>query len=192
MDVRQVQGDTDRDLWVSVRAGGVDAYAVIYERHADAVYNYAFRRTGSWARAEDVTSMVFLEGWRRRSSTELTHQSALPWLYGIANNVIRHQKRSHLRHQRMLARLPHAPVEPDHGPAVVGRLDDERRTALVLEAIEVLTEVEREVVALCVWSGLGYAEASIAMGVPVGTVKSRLARARQRLRDHTREKEEPS
>ena len=190
MRVRQVQGDTDRDLWSSVRQGSVDAYTEIYERHADAVYNYAFRRTGSWAKAEDVTSMVFLEGWRRRASTDLTHQSALPWLYGITNNVLRHQTRSHLRHQRMLSRLPPPGVEPDPAAGVVGRLEDERQMALVLKAMEVLTDLESEVVALCVWAGLGYAEASLAMGVPVGTVESRLARARQRLRDATREGEE--
>lgn len=154
------------------------------------VDHYAFRRTGSWARAEDITSLVFLEGWRRRRSSDLTHASALPWLYGIANNIIRHQGRSHLRHQRMLARLPRAGTEPDLAGGVVGRLEDERRMALVLAAMALLTEVEREVVALCIWSGLGYAEASIATGVPVGTVKSRLARARQRLRDATTESEE--
>lgn len=184
----QSQDVSDKDLWASVQQGGADAYATIYERHATAVYNFAFRRTGSWARAEDVTSTVFLEGWRRRSS-DLTHDSALPWLYGITNNVIRHQSRSHLRHRRMLARLPPFGVEPDPAADVVGRLDDERRTALVLTAMDVLTEVEREVVTLCVWAALTYEEASTAMGVPVGTVKSRLARARQRLRDETSESE---
>ena len=86
------------------------------------------------------------------------------------------------RHAVTLARLPKQQAEPDFADEVAGRIDDRERTALVRKALAALGKAEREVLALCVFSGLDYAEAAEALGVPVGTVRSRLSRARQRLR----------
>jgi RNA polymerase sigma-70 factor (ECF subfamily) len=109
----------------------------------------------------------------------------LPWLYGIANNVCRRQWRTGARFQRMLLRLPNGHVEPDLADAVVSRLDDERRMRAALHAMRHLNPDEQDVIALCVWSDLGYAEAAMALGIPIGTVRSRLSRARQKLRRET-------
>jgi RNA polymerase sigma factor (sigma-70 family) len=188
--VNQAPAESDADLWASVRRGDSAAFERVYQRHADAIFNYAFRRTSSWAHAEDVTSMVFLEAWRRRNDTELTTQLVLPWLYGIANNICRRQWRTLMRFQRMLAKLPKDQAEPDPADAVVSRLEDERRMRAALEAVRDLSLDEQDVIALCVWSGLGYAEAAVALGVPIGTIRSRLSRARQKLRRETTTMEE--
>jgi RNA polymerase sigma-70 factor, ECF subfamily len=182
--VRVIEAAPDRQLWAQTRQGDPEAFAALYERHVDAVLNHCFRRTGTWALAEDLTSSVFLETWRRRHVLEVeAGESMLPWLLGTANNVIRHQMRSLLRHRKALARLPHAVTGPDHSEEAVGRIDAEERMRRVLGAMKHLTLVEQEVIALCVWAGLGYADAAVAMGVPIGTVRSRLARARERLRE---------
>jgi RNA polymerase sigma-70 factor (ECF subfamily) len=182
--VRVIEAAPDRQLWAQTRQGDPEAFAEIYERHVDAVLNHCFRRTGSWQLAEDLTSSVFLETWRRRHVVELDLDgSMLPWLLGTANNVIRHQMRSLLRHRKALARLPHSVTGPDLSDEAVARVDAETRMRQVLGVMKRLTLVEQEVIALCVWAGLGYADAAVAMGVPIGTVRSRLARARERLRE---------
>jgi RNA polymerase sigma-70 factor (ECF subfamily) len=182
--VRVIEAAPDRQLWAQTRQGDPEAFAALYERHVDAVLNHCFRRTGSWALAEDLTSSVFLETWRRRHVLEIDPgASMLPWLLGTANNLIRHQLRTLLRHRRALSRLPHVVAGPDPSEEASERIDAEVRMRRVLDAMKSLTLVEQEVIALCVWAGLGYADAAVAMGIPIGTVRSRLARARERLRE---------
>lgn len=174
---------SDMDLWAQCRSGDPQAFGDLFHRHATAVYNHAFRRTGSWERAEDAVSIVFLETWRLRSKVTLDEGGTLlPWLLGVANNVIRRQYRTRLRHARLLAKLPPPDLEPDHADDVDQRLADERRMREVLADMESLTVSEKEVVTLCLWAELTYEQAAVAMGVPVGTVRSRLSRARAKLR----------
>ena len=177
-------GPSDVGLWDRTKAGDGGAFAELYRRHERAVLNHAFRRTGSWQQAEDITSLVFLETWRQRDrpSVEVT---LLPWLLGVANNIVRHQNRSLRRHRAAMDRINSHISEPDHSDDVAQRIDDERQMAAVREAMSSLTRVEQETVALCVWAGLSYSEAATAMRVPIGTVRSRLARARTRLKTTT-------
>lgn len=161
--------------------GDEHAFGELFDRHARAVYNYCFRRTADWSVAEDLTSVVFLETWRRRDQVRMSGDSLLPWLYGVATNVLRNHRRSLRRHRDALARLP-LPATPDETEDAAARVDAERRMREVLESIRSLPRRDQEVLVLCVWEGLGYAEAAEALGVPVGTVRSRLARARERLR----------
>jgi len=85
---RAHQGVPDSELWR--RAAGHDgtAFGELFERHADAVYLHCFRRTASWSTAEELTSVVFLEAWRRRRAVRLDTDSILPWLLAVANNAI--------------------------------------------------------------------------------------------------------
>ena len=172
---------SDERLVVEARAGGGAAFGLLFERYGDAIYNYCFRPTASWSSAEDLTSVVFLEAWRCRDRAGVHNGSALPWLYGIATNVCRNARRSAYRARRALARLPQERATYDHADDVVGRIDDERRMREVLTVINALPRAQRDVVALVVWEGLDYAAAAAALGVPVGTVRSRLSRVRSRL-----------
>lgn len=175
---------TDRMLWEDPAQTRADVYAKLFERHAKAVYNYCFRQTGSWAAAEDLVSVVFLEAWRRRRDVSLHQDSALPWLYGVATNVCRNNQRSTRRHRAALRRINDQLSEPDPADEVANRVDDERRMRDLRAALRTLPRREQEVLGLVVWSGLDYAAAAAALGVPVGTVRSRLSRARTRLAGH--------
>ena len=173
---------TDAELWRLAANGDASAFGVLFERHAKTVYNYCFRRTADWAAAEDLTSVVFLEAWRRRSDVRLDGASALPWLLGVATNVVRNRWRSQRRHRAALERLP-AERPADFGDDAVARLDDERRMREALRLLARLPRREQDVLALCAWQGLSYEEAALALELPVGTVRSRLSRARARLRE---------
>jgi RNA polymerase sigma factor (sigma-70 family) len=159
-----------------------DAFGLLFERHANAIYNYCFRRVGDWATAEDLLSIVFLEAWRRRDK-ELPPEKVLPWLYGIATNVVRNRRRSQRRYAAALKRVPAPDAERRFTEVVDDSLDDERQMQDVLALIGRLPRREQDVFALCGWSELSYEDAAMALAIPVGTVRSRLSRARARLRE---------
>jgi RNA polymerase sigma factor (sigma-70 family) len=172
----------DSVLWSRSRAGDADAFGLLFERHAKAIYNYCFRRIGDWAAAEDLLSIVFLEAWRRRSK-KLPPDKVLPWLYGIATNVIRNRRRSERRFAAALRRVPEAPPDPGFADLAEERIHDEGRIRRALALVSRLPTREQEVFVLCIWTDLSYEEAAVALGVPLGTIRSRLSRARQRLRE---------
>jgi RNA polymerase sigma factor (sigma-70 family) len=175
---------TDAVLWERAAAGEADAFGTIFERHVRTVYNYCFRRTADWSQAEELTAIVFLEAWRRRGQVVLERDEALPWLLGVATNVLRNVRRSQRRHRAALERLPRERVA-DFAGDVDERLDDERQMRAALRALRKLSRDDQDVLALCVWEELTYEQAALALGVPVGTVRSRLSRARARLRELT-------
>ncbi len=174
-------GRTEQELADALRVGDSTALADLFDRHADRIYNHCFRATGDWADAEDATASVFLEVWQHRERVRSTDGSALPWLYGVATNVCRNLTRKRRRGWRAFTLLPAPVPEPDHADDVADRLATEDRMRRVLTAVADLPQREREVLALVVWSGLTYDEAASSLGVPVGTVRSRLSRARGRL-----------
>jgi RNA polymerase sigma factor (sigma-70 family) len=175
---------SDRDLWSHAANEGVgEAFGELFERHANRVYAHCFSRTGSWSMAEDLTSVVFLEAWRRRGDVRFSGDSALPWLLGVANNATRNAQRSVRRHNLLLAKLPPPGEEADIAAEAAARVDQERLARHLLCAMGGLRQAEQEVLALCDWAGLSYSEAAVAIGVPEGTVRSRLFRARQHLRE---------
>ena len=173
---------SDGDLWARSRAGDADAFGLLFERYASLIYNYCFRRIGSRATAQDMLSLVFLEAWRRRNKG-LPQDKVLPWLYGIATNVVRHQRRSERRFAAALGRLPRPEAEPDFAGATVEHLDYEWQAQQALGVLRTLPKGEQDVFVLCVGMELSYEDAAAALGVPVGTVRSRLSRARARLRE---------
>lgn len=173
---------SDADLWSRSRAGDRDAFGTLFERHGKALYNYCFRRIGSWATAEDMLSVVFIEAWRRRDQ-DLPPDKVLPWLYGIATNVVRNQRRSERRYAAALNRVPAVRPEPDFAGLSDERVDDEWQTQGALNLLRQLPRREQEAFVLCAWMELSYEDAAIALQVPVGTVRSRLSRARTRLRE---------
>ena len=177
---RPVMEHADGRLWSLAADGDPAAFGELYDRHHRAVYNYLFRRTASWDRAEELTSVVFLEAWRRRRRADIAG-SALPWLLGVAHNVVRNEWRSTRRHGAALRRFPQPRESEALDEVVVARIDAERRMHRVLALVSRLPERERAVLELVAWAGLSYESAATALGVPVGTVRSRLSRARARL-----------
>lgn len=174
-----------------IRDGDATAFEELFDEYARAVYGHAFRLTANWSTAEDVVSLTFLEAWRLRSRIDPEGGSLRPWLLGIATNVARNVRRAARRHDEALARMPRAEAVPDFADEIAGRLDDTGRLAAVRRAYGSLRRQEQEVFALCVWSGLDYAEAAEALDIPVGTVRSRLSRARRKLEKAEREPAAP-
>ncbi|WP_433303825.1 RNA polymerase sigma factor [Actinoplanes sp. CA-030573] len=184
-DTADITRAGDGELWRRAGQGEAACFGVLFDRHGEAVRAFCARRTGSLDAADDLVSIVFLEAWRRRADVELVDDNALPWLYGIARRTMQHRWRTALRHRRALDRLPPPPPAPDHADEVAARLDDERHLTRLAAALERLRPADRDVLVLCVWQGLTYADAAVALGVPVGTVRSRLSRARSRLEAET-------
>jgi RNA polymerase sigma factor (sigma-70 family) len=172
---------SDQELWRAASDGSPEVWGELFARHHRAVYNYCFRRTGTWTAAEELTSAVFLQAWRRRRSVDPGDQSALPWLFGIATMLTRNHHRSLRRYRGALARVALPPHEPDPADEVSERLDAQQRAARLRERLTILPRRDREVLELAATGELSHAEIGSALGIPVGTVKSRLARARRRL-----------
>jgi RNA polymerase sigma-70 factor (ECF subfamily) len=176
---------TDADLWDRLLGGDREALGVLFDRHGNAVYNFAFRRTACWSVAEEVVQATFLTTWRRardRRLPLLDHTTALPWLLGVASheaqNATRTLQRRERRHQRIEAT---AEALADHADDVAARIDDERRMAEVRRAMTVIPAHQRITIELVLWSGLSLTEAADVLHVAEGTVKSRLARGRSHL-----------
>ncbi|MFB6705748.1 RNA polymerase sigma factor [Streptomyces sp. NPDC056333] len=162
--------------------GDREAFADLYDRYARTVYHHACRLTGDLSAAEDVMSETFLVAWRTREQVDPEGGPLGPWLLGIATNRARNHRRGVGRRLAFLARQPKPKETEDFAEAFAERLDQQRELAAVREVLDQLRQPEREVLALCVWAGLDYAQAAAALDVPVGTVRSRLSRARARLR----------
>ena len=183
VDAAPSRGDRDlgdRELWGRA-AEDPEAFGTVFERHARAVFAFCVRRCGDRALAEDLTSIVFLEAWKQRAAFEPTGTTVLPWLLGIANNMCRNATRSRRRHRAALRRIPLGPSAAGVENDVVSRVDTAAALESARRALDGLSRHEREVVVLVSWSDLTYGEAAAALGVPVGTVRSRLARARRKL-----------
>lgn len=166
-----------------LRAGDHDVFAQLFVAHSDEVFAAALRLTGSRASAEDVTSETFLVAWRRRGDVEPSDLPLRGWLLAIAAHQAMNVTRGRRRRLAFLGADRARPgVVADFADETAGRIDDARRLERTRRAMAALTRRELEVVSLCVWSELSYQEAADALGIPVGTVRSRLNRARERLR----------
>ena len=137
-------------------------------------------RQADWSEAEDLTAVVFLEAFRRRKHVVVVDGKLLPWLYGIATNVLRNRRRALWRHRHLVAQLTDESVKAVE-PDAATRTEAAMQMRSVLTRIATLPRVQQDVIALCLWSGLSYEEAAVALDVPVGTIRSRLSRARAAL-----------
>jgi len=175
----------ENSIRARIRTGDPEAFGQAFEEHAGAVHRHALRMTADRSVAEDVVSLTFLEAWRLRARVEPEGGSLRPWLLGIATNVIRNSRRAARRHREAMAKLPPREDAPDFAVELTGRIADAEQLLAAKAALERLRPAEREVFALCVWEGLDHAAVAEALGKPVGTIRSRLSRARARLRELT-------
>jgi RNA polymerase sigma-70 factor (ECF subfamily) len=159
------------------------AFQEIFQRHFDCVYRYCARRIGTQA-GEDAAGEVLCRAFEHRSQYDRARPDARPWLLGIAANVVAGHLRSSGRqaaaYQRAASYLLAGALVDDH--AGVG-VDARQELRVVAKALASMPTVEVETLLLYVWDELSYADIAIALDVPVGTVRSRLSRVRQRLRD---------
>lgn len=174
---------SDRDLWRSLAAGDESAFRELFLRHSDAVYNFCFRRTASWSAAEDAVQCTFAALWRRARSAsvdELRLESARPVLLAMARDQCSNANRAGQRRLSLVDRVgtESSSATEDNTAAWV---EAESTMHLIREALAVLPAHQRDVVELVAWSELSLQETAAALGISVGTVKSRLARARARL-----------
>jgi RNA polymerase sigma factor (sigma-70 family) len=167
--------DTDATLMERSLCGRPDAFVEIVRRHERAVHAYLARRSGPEA-ADDLLAEVWLRAFSSRTTFDTQQFTALPWLYGIARNVLRAHWRA--------AAGDGPPPEPviDPWDEVAERLDSQAQARSLVPALKALPEVEREVLLLVAWEQLTPAEAAEALGIPQGTARSRLHRARLALR----------
>ena len=155
----------------------------LFDRHATVVFRYLVRRVGV-DHAELLLGDVFRIAFEKRATYDGERPSARPWLYGIATNLLAHHRRSEARRITATARLlaSQRPAD-DVTEQVVDRLDAAELWPHVAEAVARLPEGERDALLLYVWEDLSYEEIATALDVPVGTVRSRLNRARLNLRE---------
>jgi RNA polymerase sigma factor (sigma-70 family) len=165
---------------IAVSIDRPESFAAVFDRHYPAVYRYLARRTSS-AAAEDLASITFVVAFERRGSFRPASTSARPWLLGIATNVLHERHRLQRRELDTLTRL-RAERSPD-ADEDAGELGEIGRQRLG-DALADLALAQRDVLLLHAWEELSYEEIALALEVPVGTVRSRLARARAQLRSH--------
>ncbi|MCE4024451.1 sigma-70 family RNA polymerase sigma factor [Microbacterium sp. Au-Mic1] len=159
-----------------------EAFAEFFDRHAASVNAFATYRVG-YVAAEDVLSETFLTAFRRRFDFDLTAESGIPWLLGIAARLIRRYRAVEARQWKSFAASAQREELVTSGGVdeALKRVDAERAVAALKTRIAALAPRDRETLLLYAWQGLTYDEVAVALGVPVGTVRSRLNRVRRRL-----------
>ena len=170
---------TDAEVIAASRADPAE-FAEIYDRHAGAIVRFLVRRVGG--DGEELLGEVFRIAFERRDAFDVGRADAAPWLYGIAANLVAKHRRSAARRTRALARIDRQRPD-DEADRIVAMIDADRRWPEVTTLIARLPAGEREVVLLYAWEDLSYEQIATTLDIPVGTVRSRLNRARRRLRE---------
>jgi RNA polymerase sigma-70 factor (ECF subfamily) len=153
------------------------AFAAVFDRHWPGLHRYCASRAGP--AGEDLAAETFRVAFDARGSFDSRYEDARPWLYGIATNLVR-------RHFREAARRggPFDRAELDFTDDALGRVEARALGPELAAALRSVADGDRDALLLHAWEGLTYSEIARAMGVPVGTVRSRIHRARTLLRAH--------
>ena len=176
---RVATGDDATLIARSLRAP--ECFGALFDRHAPAISRYVARRLGPDA-ADDLVAETFLVAFRRRGHYDAAHADARPWLYGIATRLVGRHRRDEVRFFRAIASTGVDPAAEPVADRVTERVAAQAARRELAAALACLSQAQRDVL-LLVASGLGYEEAALALGVPLGTVSSRLVRARRKVRE---------
>ncbi|MFF5846487.1 RNA polymerase sigma factor [Streptomyces massasporeus] len=158
-----------------------ERFAALFDRHAPAIHQYVARRLGRDA-ADDVTAETFLTAFRIRARFDPARAGVRPWLYGIAAKHIGRHRRQEVQALKLLARTGHDPVADSWTDSADDRVAAEAAARPLAGALARLSAGDRHVLLLFAWADFSYQEIAEALGIPVGTVRSRLNRARRKLR----------
>lgn len=172
----------DAELWHAALGGDADAFNGLFRRHRDRVFRHAARLVDTAADADDVAAAAFFELWRRRAHVGLVDGSPLPWLLVTAANLARNVRRGTARYRAVLDRLPRSAEVEDPAERALDRLSRQRGEGVVRVAVQQLPAVDLHLLLLTALEGLSVQDASAALGLKEGTGRSRLSRARARLR----------
>jgi RNA polymerase sigma-70 factor (ECF subfamily) len=177
----EASADADDAAVVQLSRHEPEHFSVLFRRHAPHIQRYVVRRLGQDA-ADDIVAETFLLAFRQRDSYDQTRADARPWLYGIATNLIGRHRRAEIRLYRALARTGADPVMEPFTDRVDDRVSASTASRRLATALARLPEKLRDTLLLVAWGDLSYEEVATALGVPVGTVRSRVSRARSKLR----------
>jgi RNA polymerase sigma factor (sigma-70 family) len=158
-----------------------ERFAVLFDRHAPHIHRYLARRAGRQV-ADDLVAETFLTAFAKRDRYDLGYSDARPWLYGIATNLVGQHHRDEARQYRIMQRAVAEPEVPDHADRVAAGVTAQATRALLEAALAALPAGDRDVLLLIAWEQLTYQEVSRALAIPAGTVRSRLHRARTKVR----------
>jgi RNA polymerase sigma factor (sigma-70 family) len=158
-----------------------ERFAVLFDRHAPHIHRYLARRAGREV-ADDLVAETFLTAFAKRDRYDLGYSDARPWLYGIATNLVGQHHRDEARQYRIMQRAVAEPEVPDHADRVAAGVTAQAMRALLEAALAGLPAGDRDVLLLIAWEQLTYQEVSRALAIPAGTVRSRLHRARAKVR----------
>lgn len=177
--------ETDAELWQRLTLADEHAFAELFARHRDAVYTYAFRRTASWSTAEDVTQATFTTLWRRARQSRIDRlrlDSARPALFAMARDECGNASRTRRRQTALVDRAASHEAVGAADCDDVGRwIEAEVTMREIRRLLAVLPRNQRELIELVAWADLPLTQAAAVLGIPSGTAKSRLSRARARL-----------
>lgn len=167
----------------AIAASGADPerFAEIFDRHWTAIHRYVAWRLGA-EMAEDVAADVFLTAFRSRDRYDPTRPDARPWLYGIATNLIGQHRRTERRRTELLARTEAVWASESFVDRSDARIAAERLRPRLVAVLSRLPAADRDLLLLVAWADLTYEETAHALGVPIGTVRSRLHRVRKKVR----------
>ncbi|WP_066940092.1 RNA polymerase sigma factor [Microtetraspora fusca] len=158
-----------------------ELFSLIFDRYYARIHRYVSSRLGPSA-ADDVAADTFLAAFDQRRRYDLTRPEASAWLFGIATNLIGRHRRSEVRRYRAMARMDVRDDGDSHDEKIAERVSAERMQPRLAAALADLSKHDRDVLLLVACGQLTYDEVARALGIPAGTVGSRLNRARKRLR----------
>lgn len=159
-----------------------ERFAIVFDRHAPHIHRYLARRVGQQA-ADDLLAEIFLTAFRKRSRYDTNHPDARPWLYGIATNLVGQHRREEIRRDRLPELVGRDPFGADHAERVLADVTSRSVRVVLCDALVGLIPGDRDVLLLIACEELSYDEVARALDIPVGTVRSRLNRARSQLRE---------
>ena len=172
--------DSDADL-LSASLEAPELFGDLYDRYAGVIHRFVARRLG-WSVADDLTADVFLVAFRSRQRFDNRGGTARPWLYGIANNLVRKHRREEVRALLALGRTGADPLTRQWAGEATDAVEGRSLEAPLASALAALAARDRDVLLLIAWADLAYEEVAQALRIPVGTVRSRLNRARSQVR----------